>query len=98
MWSLIAQTVDFVVHIDLVRNATSDRAPVRRVTSIVEVGGLGEAGGIASTEVFALDERDELRQRAPLSQRHLRRLRMSGYGNDAFAVDSFDVLDTRGDP
>jgi len=99
VWSLIAQTVDFVVHIDLVRNAVTDRAPVRRVTSIVEVGGIGEAGGIASTEVFALDEGDELRQRAPLSQRHLRRLRTTGYDPDSFAVDPFDpLLDARSDP
>ena len=48
VWSLIAQTVDFVVHIDLVRNEMSDEAPVRRITSIVEVGGLGEAGGVST--------------------------------------------------
>ena len=85
VWSLIAQTVDFVVHIDLVRNAAEDQAPVRRVTSIVEVGGLGEAGGVASTEVWGLDEFGELVQTAPLSARHLNRLRMSGYPTDDFA-------------
>ncbi|MGB9345713.1 MAG: ATPase, T2SS/T4P/T4SS family, partial [Ilumatobacteraceae bacterium] len=80
VWSLIAQTVDFVVHIDLVRNAVDDQPPVRRVTSIIEVGGLGEAGGVSSTEVWALDEYDdELAQVAPLSQRHLTRLRLAGY-------------------
>ena len=52
VWSLIAQTVDFIVHIDLVRNAVADEAPTRRVTSIIEVGGLGEGGGVASTEVW----------------------------------------------
>jgi pilus assembly protein CpaF len=84
--SLIAQTVDFVVHIDLVRNAVEDRAAVRRVTSIIEVGGLGEAGGVSSTEVFALDEcDDELVQVAPLSQRHLARLRGAGYSSVLFA-------------
>ncbi len=31
VWSLIAQTVDFVVHIDLVRNAEADRPPERRL-------------------------------------------------------------------
>ncbi len=72
VWSLIAQTVDFVVHIDLVRNAIEDQGAVRRVTSIIEVGGLGEAGGVSSTEVWALDDHDELVQVAPLSQRHLR--------------------------
>ena len=56
VWSLIAQTVDFVVHIDLVRNAVERRRAVRRVTSIIEVGGLGEAGGVSSTEVWGIDD------------------------------------------
>jgi Flp pilus assembly CpaF family ATPase len=87
VWSLISQTVDFVVHIDLVRNAVQDRGAVRRVTSIIEVGGLGEAGGVSSTEVWTLDDHDELVQVAPLSQRHLNRLRLAGYPADLFAVD-----------
>jgi pilus assembly protein CpaF len=87
VWSLIAQTVDFVVHVDLVRNAASEQAPVRRVTSIIEVGGLGEAGGVSSTEVWGLDDMGELAQVAPLSQRHLARLRLSGYSPDDFAVN-----------
>jgi Flp pilus assembly CpaF family ATPase len=86
VWSLISQTVDFVVHIDLVRNAMQDQGAVRRVTSIIEVGGLGEAGGVASTEVWAVDAHDELVQVAPLSQRHLNRLRLAGYPADLFAV------------
>ena len=87
VWSLIAQTVDFVVHIDLVRNAVEDQPPVRRVTSIIEIGGLGEAGGVSSTEVWALDEYgEELAQVAPLSQRHLARLRLAGYRPEQFAV------------
>lgn len=87
VWSLISQTVDFVVHIDLVRNAVEDRAPTRRVTSIIEVGGLGETGGVASTEVWGLDELDDaLVQVAPLSQRHLSRLRLAGYPAELFAV------------
>ena len=86
VWSLIAQTVDFVVHIDLVRNAAVDQATTRRVTSIVEVGGLGEAGGVASTEVWGLDARGELAQLAPLSARHLNRLRISGYSPDDFSL------------
>ena len=86
VWSLIAQTVDFVVHIDLVRNAEVDRAPVRRVTSIVEVGGLGEAGGVSSTEIWALDDDGELVQVAPLSARHQQRLRLSGQSTEQFAV------------
>lgn len=88
VWSLIAQTIDFVIHIDLVRNAVADRAPVRRVTSIVEVGGLGEVGGVSSTEVFALDGNGELAQVAPLSQRHLTRLRLAGYAPERFAVEA----------
>ena len=86
VWSLIAQTVDFVVHIDLVRNAVEDQAAVRRVTSIIEVGGLGEAGGVSSTEVWAIDDADELVQVAPLSQRHLHRLRLAGYRSELFGV------------
>jgi Flp pilus assembly CpaF family ATPase len=86
VFSLIAQTVDFVVHIDLVRNATAEQAPVRRVTSIIEVGGLGEAGGVSSTEVWAIDEHDRLAQVAPLSTRHLTRLRLSGYRPEQFAM------------
>jgi pilus assembly protein CpaF len=86
VWSLIAQTVDFVVHIDLVRNAAADQATTRRVTSIIEVGGLGERGGIASTEVWGLDETAELTQLAPLSPRHLDRLHRSGYTPDLFAM------------
>ena len=78
VWNLIAQTVDFVVHIDLVRNVGIDAAPVRRVTSIIEVGGLGERGGLAATEVWGLDATGVLRQRAPLSVRHLQRLRLAG--------------------
>ena len=41
VWSLIAETIDFVIHIDLMRN-TRRGAPQRRVTSIVECGGRGE--------------------------------------------------------
>jgi pilus assembly protein CpaF len=87
VWSLIAQTVDFVIHIDLVRNGVSDQPAVRQVTSIVEVGGLGEAGGVSSTEVWGIDGQGELNQMAPLSQRHMRRLRLAGYQPDQFSVD-----------
>ncbi|MGA9278189.1 CpaF family protein, partial [Ilumatobacter sp.] len=86
VWSLIAQTVDFIVHIDLVRNAAAEQGTTRRVTSIVEVGGLGERGGVASTEVWGLDADAELTQLAPLSTRHLSRLRLSGYQPDDFAI------------
>jgi Flp pilus assembly CpaF family ATPase len=86
VWSLIAQTVDFVIHIDLVRNAEQDGAPQRRVTSIIEVGGLGEMGGVATTEVWGLDEHQQLVQLAPLSPRHLSRLRLAGYETSLFAA------------
>ena len=86
VWSLIAQTVDFVIHIDLVRNEErGDGAPVRRVTSIIEIGGLGEGGGLATTEVWGIAERGELEQLAPLSSRHLQRLRIAGYDTRLFA-------------
>jgi pilus assembly protein CpaF len=85
VWSLIAQTVDFVVHIDLVRNEALDGAPVRRVTSIIEVGGLGERGGLAATEVWAIGNDGHLVQTAPLAPRHLQRLRISGYDPRLFA-------------
>ncbi len=87
VWSLIAQTVDFVVHIDLVRNASNEHTSTdRRITSIVEVGGLGEQGGVSATEVWALNESNELVQVAGLSPRHLNRLRVSGYSPDQFAL------------
>ncbi len=89
VWSLIAQTVDFIVHIDLLRNAHEDLAPIRRVTSIIEIGGLGESGGVSSTEVFAVDEAGVLRQIAPLSMRHQARLRQSGYRPDRFMPAPF---------
>jgi Flp pilus assembly CpaF family ATPase len=87
VWSLIAQTVDFVIHIDLVRNEELDDAPVRRVTSIIEIGGLGERGGLATTEVWGIGDHGELVQLAPLSSRHLARLRLAGYDTRAFAPE-----------
>lgn len=80
IWNLIAQTVDFVIHIDLVRNTGSGGAPMRRITSILEVGGRGETGGVASTEVWAMDQYGQLEMRAPLSVTHRRRLELYGAG------------------
>jgi Flp pilus assembly CpaF family ATPase len=77
VWSLIGQTVDLIVHIDLVRNVGDGRTQ-RRVSSIIEVGGPGESGGVASTELFALDAAGSLGQVAPLSQRRLRRIATAG--------------------
>lgn len=85
VWSLIAQTVDFVIHIDLVRNAGDGaRPPVRRVTSIREVAGLGERGGVASTEVWGLDDTGQLVATAPLEPGHARRLELAGFHPSAF--------------
>lgn len=86
VWNLISQTVDFVVHIDLVRNTDRAGAPQRRITSIIEVGGIGESGGVATTEVWALDETGDLVQRAPLSPGHLRRLRLAGEDIEPFTT------------
>lgn len=75
--TLISETIDFVIHIDMVRN-TSDAAPVRRVTSILECGGRGPDGGVRSTETWGLDDHGVFVQKAPLEDRHLRQLRLEG--------------------
>ena len=46
---------------------------------VLEVGTVGEGGGIATTEVWALDADGELVQAAPLSRRHVRRLQIAGH-------------------
>ena len=86
VWSLIAQTVDLVVHVDLVRNQHAERAASRRVTAIIEVGGVGEGGGLATTELWSVDPDGVLTQRAPMSARHLARLRAAGYDTRAFTM------------
>ncbi len=87
VWSLIAQTVDFVVHVDLVRNQGDPGPPGRRITSVIEVGGPGEAGGLATTQIWGPDDRGDVTQLAPLSARHLERLRLDGHGPDLFGVE-----------
>lgn len=77
IWNLISQTVDFVIHIDLVRNVGS-AGTSRRVASVIEVGGVGERGGVSATEVFRMGDDHHLRQVAPLSQRRLHRLQRAG--------------------
>jgi pilus assembly protein CpaF len=84
VWSLIAQTVDFVIHIDLIRNTDESRPPVRRITSIREVAGLGERGGVASTEVWGLDDTGQLVATAPLEPGHARRLELAGFHPSRF--------------
>lgn len=83
VWSLIAETIDFIVHIDLIRNRR-DESPRRCVTSIVEVGGRGERGGVRSTETWGMNEFNELVQRNPLSEQHVRRLRLTGVPDGLF--------------
>jgi hypothetical protein len=68
-----------------VRNVRDDAAPVRRVTSIIEIGGLGEGGGLAATEVWGIGASGALAQQAPLSVRHLQRMRLAGFDPQLFA-------------
>jgi Flp pilus assembly CpaF family ATPase len=83
VWSLIAETIDFVIHIDLVRN-TDAGSPQRCVTSIVEYGGRGESGGVRSTETWGMNELGQFVQRNPVSEHHLRRLRLAGVADGLF--------------
>ena len=83
VWSLISETIDFVIHIDLVRNTQAGR-PQRRVTSIVEYGGRGENGGVRSTETWGMNELGQFVQRNPLSEHHVRRLRLAGIPDGLF--------------
>lgn len=83
VWSLIADTIDFVIHIDLVRSADG-AAPQRCVTSIVEYGGRGESGGVRSTETWGMNELNQFVQRNPMSERHVRRLRLAGIPDRLF--------------
>jgi Flp pilus assembly CpaF family ATPase len=83
VWALIAETIDFVIHIDLVRN-TDAGAPQRCVTSIVEYGGRGDSGGVRTTETWGMNEFGNLVQRNPLSQHHVRRLRLAGVPDGLF--------------
>jgi pilus assembly protein CpaF len=91
VWALIAETVDFVVHIDLVRNIGED-APQRRITSIVEFGGRGPDGGVRTTEIWGIDASSRLVQMNPLNERHLRRLRLAGVPDGLFVPSHQAVL------
>ncbi len=83
VWSLIAETIDFVIHIDLVRN-TNAGSSQRCVTSIVEYGGRGEGGGVRSTETWGMNDAGQFVQRNPVSEHHLRRLRLAGIADGLF--------------
>jgi pilus assembly protein CpaF len=101
VWNLIAQTVDFVIHIDLVRNVgglsnvdgysdrtrESVRGPVRRITSIIEVGARSENGTVATTEIWRSDPVHGLAMVAPLSLQHRRRLELSRYRVEELFAD-----------
>jgi pilus assembly protein CpaF len=95
VWNLISQTVDFVVHIDLVRNTGAAGAPLRRITSIIEVGGLAAGAGVASSEVFSLHPPDLLRQVGPVSSRRLRRMELAG--EDPALLTTWDSASDRRD-
>jgi pilus assembly protein CpaF len=84
VWTLIADTVDFVIHIDVIRDQAGGK-PVRRITQIREIGGLGERGGVASTELWGMDSNRRLVQRAPLEPRHAREMELAGFDPTAFA-------------
>ena len=86
VWNQIAGTIDFVVHIDLVRNQ-GDGPPVRRVTSIREVAGLGERGGVASTELFGVNDQGVLVQRCALEAGHASRMRLAGFDPARFVPE-----------
>jgi pilus assembly protein CpaF len=88
VWSLIGHTVDFVVHIDLVRNS-AERSPQRQVTSILEIGGRGEQSGVRTTEVWGIDDTGRLIQTNPLSEHHRRRLRLAGEDESLFVPSPF---------
>jgi len=87
VWNQIAGTIDFVVHIDLVRNQGTGR-PMRRVTSIREIAGLGEAGGVASTELFGLDDGGQLVQRCAIEPGHARQMVLAGFDPTRFVPTS----------
>ena len=75
-YRLVAEAIDFVVFANVEDDGSG---PKRRVSSIHEVVGLGDDGYVSSTEVWALDAAGELAPRAPISARHLARLRAAGF-------------------
>ena len=83
VWNQIAGTIDFLVHIDLVRNNGTGR-PMRRVTSIREIAGMGEAGGVASSELFGLAESGQLVQRCAIEPGHARQMILAGFDPTRF--------------
>lgn len=78
IWNLISQTVDFVIHIDLIRN-TGQGPPQRRLTSILEVGGLVPGGAIETRQIWGIDEQGNRGWTAPLSGPSQRRMALAGH-------------------
>jgi len=80
VWNLIAHTVDLVVHVDAITPRDSPRGqpltPVRRVTSVIEIGPVGERGVPTMSDVLVWDAaHDALRAKSPLSSRLIDRIR-----------------------
>lgn len=81
----IAQTVDVIWFCELLQ---VNGRRVRRVTAIREVGGMTEAGAVASSDVWLYDAgRDRLVQQRAWSPTLLDRLRRRGFPVDAMTPD-----------
>ena len=75
VWNLIAHTIDLIVHVDVVGSAS--RGAQRRVTSVLEVGPVGERGVPSMSELLTWDPSAQvLVARAPVSQRLAERIRV----------------------
>jgi len=67
---LVAQAIDFVVHVEI--EEMPGRPAARYVSSIREVTGLADDGRVASSEVWAIGPDGRLAPHAPLSARRAR--------------------------
>jgi Flp pilus assembly CpaF family ATPase len=76
IWNLISQTVDFIFHIDLIRN-TRHGPPQRRLTSVLEVGGLARGGSVETRQIWGPDEQGNPGWTAPLSNSAQRRMALA---------------------
>ncbi|MBL6629844.1 MAG: ATPase, T2SS/T4P/T4SS family [Actinomycetota bacterium] len=88
VWNLIAHTVDLVVHVDAITPRDSTRGqplvPVRRVTSVIEIGPVGERGVPTMSDVLVWDAaHDALRAKSPLSSRLIDRIRSHSAANSS---------------
>ena len=88
VWELIGQTIDFVIHIDMVRNA-GDATTRRRVTAIEEFAGRNlDGGGVRRTKVWGVNPFGEFVQQHPLEARHLERLQLAGISPELFTPNA----------